>query len=190
MSDPLNYQQLDIQQQALKLTANRFMLSSDFQVIPPLHWCSFQYLLVRSLEFDKLNVFTCCILQYVWLLRIHKLDILCKSSCKAYHLTGKWKHFLLWAIGILQHNIWVKSEIVCAGTGDLTEYCRPCSKPPKSWGQTSLSFLNVFSIPRRPEYSWTFLIMKYYGYFLNLDPIHIAVVSFTLFCIIYMIFLI
>ena len=37
MSDPLNYQQLDIQQQALKLTANRFMLSSDFQVIPPLH---------------------------------------------------------------------------------------------------------------------------------------------------------
>ena len=40
-SDPLKYQQLDIQQQALKLTANRFMLSSDFQVIPPLHWCSF-----------------------------------------------------------------------------------------------------------------------------------------------------
>ena len=93
-SDPLKYQQLDIQQQALKLTANRFMLSSDFQVIPTLHWCSFQDLLVRSLEVDKLNVFTCCIFQYVWIFRIHKLDILCKSSCRAYHLTGKWKHFL------------------------------------------------------------------------------------------------
>ena len=37
MSDPLKYQQLDIQQQALKLIANKFMLSSDIQVIPPLH---------------------------------------------------------------------------------------------------------------------------------------------------------
>ena len=35
------YQQLDIQQQALKLTANMFMNSSDFQVIPHLHLCSF-----------------------------------------------------------------------------------------------------------------------------------------------------
>ena len=93
-SNPLKYQQLDIQRQALKLTANRFMLSSDFQVIPPLHWFSFQDLLVRSLKVDKLNVFTCCIFQYVWMFRIRKLDILCKSSCRAYHLTGKWKHFL------------------------------------------------------------------------------------------------
>ena len=133
-SDPLKYQQLDIQQQALKLTANRFMLSSDFQVIPPLHWCSFQYLLVRSLEFGNLNVFTCCIFQYVWIFRTHKLDILCKSSCRAYHLTGKWKNFLLWIMRISQHNIWLKSKIVFAGMGDLTEYCRPSSKPPKSWG--------------------------------------------------------
>lgn len=65
-ADPIKVQQLDIQQQALKLTANRCLFFFFFF----LH-------LVLSVQNWYIILPSVCVMQYVWVPRIFQFKILC-----------------------------------------------------------------------------------------------------------------
>ena len=85
----LKIQQLDIQQQALKLTANRFLLLFRLLICcPHLDYISL------VLEFIYIYIYG-WVLQYVWMLGVFKLEILCKATGRAYNTASKKNMFSL-----------------------------------------------------------------------------------------------
>lgn len=121
----LKAQQFDIQQQALKLTANR---SHCFCYINTLTL----YILVLL---DASSSLTCfwkyfsrddkILLQYVWVPRILQFKILCKIAGGAYNLTSRKLGFpLLLYILFKQIMTACLTSIFCfVGKGNFTEYC-------------------------------------------------------------------
>lgn len=76
----LKAQQFDIQQQALKLTANRLMfLVNSLSTLKA-------FFIYLSLPFYLYFIY---LVQYVWMPGFFQLKILCKAPCRTYYSTSK-----------------------------------------------------------------------------------------------------
>lgn len=147
----LKAQQFDIQQQALKLTANRshcfcYTHTPTLYILVLLDASSSLSYYWRYFSWgDKI------LLQYVWVSRILQFKILCKVASRAYNLTSRKLTFpeLLY-ISFKQITTACLTSLFCfVGKGNFTEYCWPSSHFTKPGGfllvefVVYLSFLNV-----------------------------------------------
>jgi hypothetical protein len=85
----LKVQQLDIQQQALKLTANRFIfifLASRFWFFFSINVTAVHYIIPT---FFFLYILTWLVMQYVWMPWVFQFKILCKATCRTNNSTSK-----------------------------------------------------------------------------------------------------
>ena len=89
--DPLKHQQLDIQQQALKLTANRYLdficSNVETHTISVYHTVfSKHYFLSEACNKKRLT--NLMVWQYVWVPGFCQFKILCETACRTDHFTG------------------------------------------------------------------------------------------------------
>lgn len=129
----LKVQQLDIQQQALKLTANRFVFIVVFCDLFSFALRPDCFAIQRILS--SLYIADMLTMQYVWMSWVFQLKILCKASCRAYNTTSKrnichsteiWNCLLLTAKTLAFNSkcfLSLSKSHDCAGKGDSSEHC-------------------------------------------------------------------
>lgn len=144
----LKAQQFDIQQQALKLTANRshcfcYMHMHTLYILVLLDASSSYWYYWRYISWgDKI------LLQYVRMSRILQFKILCKVASRAYNLTSRKLTFpeLLYILFKQIITAYLTSLFCFVGKGNFTEYCWPSSEFTQPGGFLLVEYL-LFTCP-------------------------------------------